>query len=74
MERERDEIDVPVWYRGGTMMVRRDALPVEHPESTYNYIKNVLGRTPEEFGVFGPDACPNCGHVRASSPDTGREG
>lgn len=46
-----DEISVPVWYsNGGGMMVRRDCLEPEHPESTYNYIKNVLGKTPENYG------------------------
>ena len=46
------DIEVPVWVRDGGMIVRRDALGIDHPESTYNYIKNVLGKTPEEYGYF----------------------
>lgn len=44
------EIEVPVWVRAGGMMVRRDALSPEHPESTYNYIKEELKLVPEDFG------------------------
>lgn len=45
-------IDVPVWWKsGGGMMVRRDCLPTEHPESQYSYIKNVLKKNPEDYGI-----------------------
>ena len=47
-----DDIEVPVWYSNGSMMYRRDALETEHPESTYNYIKNVLGKCPENYGYY----------------------
>ena len=46
------EIKVP-WYKNGIMMANRSFLPPSHPESEYNYIKNVLGLPPEEYGVFG---------------------
>lgn len=45
-------ISVPVWWKNGGMLVNRDALPAEHPESTYNYIKNVLKLNPADYGVF----------------------
>lgn len=46
-----DTIEVPAWYsNGGGMMVLRDSLEPSHPESTYSYIKNVLGLTPEDYG------------------------
>jgi hypothetical protein len=48
-----DTIDIPVWAGHGTgRLVRRDALPQEHPWSTYNYIKNELKLKPEDYGVF----------------------
>lgn len=47
-----EELSVPVWYSNGGMMVRRDALDPAHPESTYNYIKNVLGKDPEDYGYY----------------------
>lgn len=46
------EIKVPVWTSSGGMRVRRDSLEPEHPESTYNYIKNVLGKDPEDYGYY----------------------
>lgn len=52
----KEEIDVPVWCSwGGGMMVRRDSLEPSHPESTYSYIKNVLGEIPEDFGYYSCD-------------------
>lgn len=48
-----DTIEIPVWAGHGTgRIVRRDALPVSHPWSTYNYIKNELKLKPEDYGVF----------------------
>lgn len=48
-----DPIEVPEWYKpGGGMMYRRSCLPSNHPESEYNYIKNVLKKTPEDYGVY----------------------
>ena len=47
-----DTIDMPVWVKIGIMLVRRDCLPVDHPESEYNYIKNVLNLTPEDYGIY----------------------
>jgi hypothetical protein len=50
------EISVPEWWHNGRWLIRRDALEPEHPESTYGYIKRVLGLRPEEYGVRGPRA------------------
>jgi hypothetical protein len=48
-------IDVPVWWdMGNGTSVRRDALPGNHPECTYNYIKNVLNLDPEDYGILHP--------------------
>lgn len=51
LENQPDTIDVPVWYSNGSMMVRRDALDTEHPESTYNWLLN-NGHVPEDYGYF----------------------
>jgi len=48
------EISVPVWYRGGKICVRRDALNPEHPESTYNYVLRTYGVDPTEYGIEAP--------------------
>ena len=45
------EIEVPVWCKSGGMMIRRDALEPEHPDSTYSYIKN-MGLNPEDYGYY----------------------
>jgi hypothetical protein len=47
-------IEIPVWWKCGGMIYNRDALPINHPENTYNYIKNVLGLIPEDYGVYHP--------------------
>ena len=42
-------MDIRTWnasYRG--------FLEPEHPHSYYNYIKNVLGKTPEDYGYHMP--------------------
>ena len=61
---ETEEIEVPVWAGHGTgRLVRRDCLPVDHKWSTYNYIKNKLGKKPEDYGVFKHkenDFCHEC--------------
>lgn len=64
-----DTIQVPEWWvPGGGMMYRRDALPPEHPESTWSYIrKHYPDADPRDFGVEAPkvklpDECPCCGH------------
>ena len=47
------------------MMYRRDSLPLNHPEHTYNWIKRELGVIPEDYGIEKPEyylvECPNCG-------------
>jgi len=50
----KSEIEIPVWWSHGGMMYRRDCLPIDHPEHTYNYIKDQLGLVPEEYGVCHP--------------------
>ena len=57
-------INVPVWWSNGCgTSFRRDSLPSYHPESTYNYIKNVLMQEPERFGIFDDshNECSECG-------------
>jgi hypothetical protein len=49
---DSDDISVPVWFTEGGMMVRRDALDPEHPQSTYSYIRDVLGKDPEVYGYY----------------------
>jgi hypothetical protein len=46
-----NEISIPVWFKSGSMLMNRDYLPISHPESTYNYIKNTLKLIPEDYGV-----------------------
>lgn len=50
----KEEIEIPVWWRNGRMLYRRDCLPINHPEHTYNYIKDKLGLIPEDYGVLHP--------------------
>lgn len=47
-----DTIDIPVWWVQNGRWFRRDCLDSNHPESTYNYIKNVLKLDPEKYGVY----------------------
>lgn len=50
-----DSIDVKVWVRQGSMMVRADALPHTNPDSTYGQIK-AMGLDPEDYRVYAyPD-------------------
>lgn len=44
------EIQVPVWAKCNFGMVRRDSLEPSHPLSVYSYIKNELGKVPEDYG------------------------
>lgn len=52
--KELDEIKIPVWWKRGGMMTRRDCLPFDHPENEYNYIKREYGVEPEDYGVYHP--------------------
>lgn len=47
----KEQIEIPVWWRNGGMLYRRDCLPINHPEHTYNYVKNKLGVIPEDYGM-----------------------
>jgi hypothetical protein len=51
-----DKIDLSVWVKIGKMLVRRDCLPSDHPESEYNYIRNVLNLIPEDYGIYAGGA------------------
>ena len=44
-------LEVPVWVRDGGMLINREFLPAENPNSYYNYIKS-LGHDPEDYGYF----------------------
>jgi len=51
-----EQIEVPVWYdTGNGLIVRRDCLSIDNPDHTYNYMKNVLGVVPEDYGIMHPD-------------------
>ena len=50
----KDEIEVPVWWKSGGMLLNRDCLPGDHPEHTYNYIVRTYGVDPEDYGVTKP--------------------
>jgi len=51
----KESIEVPVWWaRGDGVSYKRDCLSPDHPENTYNYIKNTLGLIPEDYGVLHP--------------------
>lgn len=59
-------IEVPEWWRPGNgMMYRRDALPINHPESTYSYVRREYPDVdPADFGIRTPETvevtCPKC--------------
>ena len=71
MNKEIEQISIPVWWKpGGGMMYRRDCLPIDHPEHTYNYIVREYGVRPELYGIEKPididnvqHTCPSCGYV-----------
>ncbi len=61
-----DAIKITVWWGKGTgRMIRRDALPGDHPEHIYNYMIREMGVEPEEYGIERPIGstieCPRCG-------------
>lgn len=45
------EISVPYWWKIGGRWIARWALPWDHQESEYSYIKSVLKLKPEDYGV-----------------------
>lgn len=60
-----DTIDVPVYVTRGNMMIRRDALSVDDPNHTYNYLIS-KGIVPEDYGINKPPGtsrCPHCGEI-----------
>lgn len=51
-----DEVIIREWISvGGGMMVHSDALPVDHPDHTYNQIL-AQGKRPEDYGIKHPYA------------------
>jgi hypothetical protein len=42
------------WSRGTGISTLREALPHNHPEHLYNYVKNQLGVPPEAYGIYHP--------------------
>ena len=63
------EIEVPEWWSNGRgALIRRAALPPDHPENTYNYIKRTYHVDPEIYGVKNPNPenkgrCPHCNEL-----------
>lgn len=52
-EQKPETIDIPVWWvTGGGSMLRRDCLPEDHIESTYNYVKRTYKVDPEDYGIY----------------------
>jgi hypothetical protein len=48
-------IEIPLFiHRNGTKISRK-FLPDDDPESIYNYIKNVIKKRPESFGIYKRD-------------------
>ena len=45
------------WYRPGGMLHRRDALPLDHKESTFQCIKRLGGNPYDHLDI----QCPTCG-------------
>lgn len=65
----KQSIEVPEWWTNtGGMSYRRDALPSEHPESIWNFVrKNYPDVDPREYNIEAPktkmpDECPCCGY------------
>jgi hypothetical protein len=53
-DKRPDTIDIPVWVKRGSMLIRRDCLDGDDPDHTYNYVKDVMGFRPEDYGVYHP--------------------
>ena len=45
-------LEIPVWLSYAGWLINKDSLRSSHPRSYYNYIKNMLGLDPEDYGVF----------------------
>lgn len=54
-ELEDGSLEYDVWWSNGSMMVRRDCLEVDHPQSLYNYLSR-NGYIPEKYGVYHQEA------------------
>lgn len=67
MSDDPKEISIEVWWSGGGNMIRRDCLPPDHPEHTYNYVMREFGVRPEQYGIKKSidytETCLNCGCV-----------
>jgi len=65
MNKEPIEIEYSEWWRvGNGVMYRRDCLPSDHPQQTYNYVRNKYGVRPERYGIerpFDGRVCSECG-------------
>lgn len=51
-----ETIKISVWVKLGIMLVRRDSLPSNHPESNYQVIKK-MDLIPEEYGLEYKPMC-----------------
>jgi hypothetical protein len=51
-ETGQNTLEIPVWYKAGGMMLRRDALDPDHPGSTFSYLQSI-GLNPRDYGVPG---------------------
>lgn len=54
MSEQPKTIKISTYVSKGSMLVLRDALHWDDPDHTYNYVKNVLGVDPEDYGIVHP--------------------
>lgn len=61
-----ETVVVPTWVKRGTMLLRRECLSPEDPESVYNYIQtNYPGVDPMLYGAEVPrNRCAHCGSYK----------
>jgi hypothetical protein len=53
-----ESITIETWWKPGGfgMMYNRNCLPIDHPESIYNWTKRTYpDLDPEDYGIYHPD-------------------
>jgi len=51
---KQETLEIPKYWKCGSMLYNRDCLSPNHPEQTYNYVKTHLGIIPEDYGIYHP--------------------
>lgn len=49
-----ETIEVPMWVKRGEMLYRRDALGIDDPDQTFNYIRDKYDVDPRDYGIENP--------------------